>query len=146
MSDINKVTGHTHYVTHPVENTRNICGSPILRSFSPDAFCYFVPFAAATPVLLTPLKDATVEAGKALELTAAINVASGQVEAVWQKDSKPIDTNAKSIRASCHKGHCTLRIDSISPADAGKYSVILKNPSGSVTASSKITVKGFNLL
>ena len=98
--------------------------------------------AVSAPVFSAQLKEATVEAGKPLELTAAINPAAEPVEAVWQKDKKPVDTKAKGVSTSCVKGQCKLKIDSCSTADAGEYSVTVKNPSGSVTSTAKITIKG----
>ena len=112
---------------------------PLLR---PDVFNYFKLFTAAPPVFLALLRDTTVEAGKPLELTAAINAAAEPVEAVWQKDKKPVDTKSKGLTASCQNRQCTMKIDSCTLADSGEYSVIVKNPSGSVTCYSKITIKG----
>ena len=98
--------------------------------------------AVPAPAFSTPLKDAAVEAGKPLELTAAINPAAEPVEVVWQKDKKPVDTKAKGVTASCTKGQCTLKIDSCSPTDAGEYSVTVNNTSGTVTSSANVTIKG----
>ena len=92
------------------------------------------------PVFLAALKDATVESGTPLELTVAINAPAEPVEVVWQKDNKPVETKAKGVTASCPKGQCTLKIDPSSLADAGEYSVTVKNPSGSVRSSAKITI------
>ena len=100
--------------------------------------------AAAAPVFMVPLKDATFEAGNALQLTATINAAADPVEAVWLKDNKPIDTNMKGVAASCEKERCTLKIDSCSLTESGEYSVTVKNPAGTVTSSAKITVIGFS--
>ena len=98
--------------------------------------------AAAAPVLLAPLKESIVSAGNLLELIATINAAAEPVEAVWQKDNKPVDTNAKGVTSTCENGRCTLKIDSCWSADAGEYSVTVKNPAGNVTSSAKITVIG----
>ena len=94
------------------------------------------------PILSTPLKETTVEAGKPLELAVAINPEAEPVEVVWQKDKKPVDTKAKGVSTSCAKGQCTLKIDFCSSTDAGDYSVTVKNPSGTVTSTAKITIKG----
>ena len=92
------------------------------------------------PVFLAALKDATVESGTPLELTVGINAPAEPVEVVWQKDNKPVETKTKT---SFSDGKCTLKIDSCSLADAGEYAVIVKNSAGTVTSSSKITIKGF---
>ena len=98
------------------------------------------------PVFSTPLKEMTVEAGNPLELAASINAFSEPVEVGWQKDNKPVNTNVKGTAASCKKGVCKLLIDSCSLADSGEYSITVKNPFGSVTCSSKITIKGFHFV
>ena len=110
----------------------------LLMMLSPRLY----PAAIEAPVFATPLKAGTVESGQPLELAAAINSFAEPVEAAWQKDNKPIDMNTKCITAACENGKCSLKIDSCSLADAGEYSVTLKNPSGSVTSSAKITIKG----
>ena len=96
-------------------------------------------FAAAPPIFLATLKDATINEGMPFELTVDINDSAEPVEAAWEKDSMPIDTKAKGVSASCPKRQCTLKIDYCSAADAGEYSVTVKNPSGSVSSSAKIT-------
>ena len=110
-----------------------------------DACNYSNLFTAAAPVFLASLKDATVNAGIQLELSTAINAAAEPIEAAWQKDNKPIDTKAKGVTALCQHSQCTLKIDSCSLADAGEYSVTVKNPSGSVKSSAKITIIGFTI-
>ena len=97
-------------------------------------------FAAAPPVFLATLKDATIHEGMPFELTADINATAEPVEATWEKDEMPVDTKAKGVTASCPKGQRKLSIDSCSVSDAGEYSVTVKNPSGSVRSSAKITV------
>ena len=91
---------------------------------------------------MEPLKDASVELGKPLELTVKINLAAEPVEAVWQKDKKPIDTKKGGFTSLCVKGLKTLKIDAFRGEDTGEYSVTVKNPSGHVTSSAKLTVKG----
>ena len=94
---------------------------------------------------MAPLRGVTAEAGKTLELTAEIDRGAELVEATWQKDNKPIDRNARGITASYQNGQCKLRIDSCSLADAGLYSVTVKNPAGSATSWAKIIIKGIKL-
>ena len=94
---------------------------------------------------MEPLKDASVELGKPLELTAKINLAAEPVDAVWQKDNKPIDTKKGGFTTLCVKGQCTLKIDACRGEYSGEYSVTVKNPSGHVTSAAKLTVKGLHL-
>ena len=89
---------------------------------------------------MAPLKDATFEIGYEIQLTATVNAAAEPVEAVWQKDSKPLDTKSKGVTAKCKKGKCTLKIDPCSVADDGEYAVTVKNPSGTVSSSANITI------
>ena len=94
------------------------------------------------PVFTIPLPRIILEAGKPLELAAAINPFNQPFETVWQKDKKAILANAIGITTSFTKGCCTLKIDSCSLTDAGEYSVTVRNQSAFVTASMKITIKG----
>ena len=98
------------------------------------------------PAFLAQLKGVPAEAGKTLELTAAINRVCEPVEVIWQKDNKPLDRKAQGITASCQNGQYKLKIDSCSLTDAGLYSVTVKNPLGSATSSAKITIKGISSL
>ena len=94
-------------------------------------------FAAAPPIFLATLKDATINEGMPFELTADINATAEPVEAAWEKDNIPVDTKAKGVTS---EGQRKLSIDSCSVADTGEYSVTVKNPSGSARSSAKITV------
>ena len=104
---------------------------------------YFDLFTAAPPVILAPLKDATIVEFKPLELTATINARAEPVNADWQKDNKQVETKAKGITVSSVNGQYTLKIDSCSPAAAGQYSLTVTNQKGSVSSSAKISVGTF---
>ena len=103
-----------------------------------EALCNFYLAVIEAPVFSTPLKEVIAEAGNPLELPATLIPFTEPVETVWQKDNKPVDTNAKT---SFSDGKCTLKMDSCSLADTGEYAVTVKNSAGTVTSSAKITIK-----
>ena len=111
-----------------------------------DTFPNFYLASIEAPVFSTQLSAVSAEAGTPLELTATINRFAEPVESTWQKDNKPVDTKAKGVRAACEKGQCTLKIDSCSLADAGEYTVTVKNQTGVDISSAKIAITGYFII
>lgn len=77
------------------------------------------------PQVITPPQAKTIadRDGLTLAVTAA---SSGAMTYQWQKDGVDVPGATSS----------TYTVDSVSPSDAGSYSVVLKNAAGSVTTSS----------
>ena len=67
-----------------------------------------LPPKAPVPQLATPLKDASVEEGKPVELVVAVQPAAEPVDVLWTKDKKPLTPDAKVgfLYASC----CALHV------------------------------------
>lgn len=81
------------------------------------------------PVVTTGLKDTTVEAGKTLDLSVAASGAG--VSYAWVKDGVPVPGTSST----------TTTFSKVADiADAGKYTVTMTNPAGSVTTSATVTV------
>ena len=109
--------------------------------YAGNSILLFILAAIEAPAFSASSKGVALQAEKPLQLTPAVNPFTEPVGAI-----KIIDPKEKGIAVSEEKGQCTLKIDFSSMADAGEYTVTLKNPSGSASFSGTITPTGFRQL
>lgn len=89
-----------------------------------------IPLQQENPRVVVSSSEITVSAGGDLLIHAAYNPAAYPVEALWLRDGMPVP-RGESVEGN---SRLTLTVRSVGPADAGVYTLVLRNAKGIVTS------------
>lgn len=84
------------------------------------------------------LKNATMEEGTSLKLTAHFGGKDGSVS--WVKDGLTLNTDLRKFITTCRNGIVSLEILKTNLIDAGEYTCIIKNSLSSVSTNCNVKI------
>ncbi|KAL1432471.1 hypothetical protein MTO96_013227 [Rhipicephalus appendiculatus] len=103
-----------------------------------------VPAKAAKdqkPVFEKGLEPTELIEGKPGKLEAKLAPGDKPLDIEWLKDGKPIRPSDRVRPEQKPDGTVRLHIDDVKPEDAGRYSVVAKNPDGKTSSEADVTTK-----
>lgn len=102
----------------------------------------------APPEFIQPLHDQTVADGGRISLDCYVT-GSPRPYIAWFHESSLIQPSTDFAQFYDADNFCSLIINDVFPEDAGKYTVVAKNPFGTVTCCAQVAVrpgiKGLNV-
>ncbi|XP_075733476.1 obscurin isoform X5 [Rhipicephalus microplus] len=103
-----------------------------------------VPAKAAKdqkPVFEKGLEPTELIEGKPGKLEAKLAPGDKPLDIEWLKDGRPIKPSDRVRPEQKPDGTVRLHIDDVKPEDAGRYSVVAKNPDGKTSSEADVTTK-----
>ena len=98
----------------------------------------------SVPEFIQPLHDQTVTDGDRISLDCYVT-GNPRPYIAWFHESSLVQPTTDFMQFYDEDNLCSLVINDVFPEDAGKYTVVAKNPYGTVTCSAQIVVRAGNV-
>ncbi|KAK0400071.1 hypothetical protein QR680_003339 [Steinernema hermaphroditum] len=94
----------------------------------------------AMPAFLCEIEDMTIKVGETIKYDVPI-AGEPLPEVTWTVDGKQLKAIGR-VKMSSERGKTVLKIENAERGDSGKFTISLKNPSGTASSTARVTVVG----